>query len=91
MAIEIATAEDVGEIKQFMERMEEKVDSLIRAIEAQKKSELPEWFTVKETAKLLRLSEATIRHKVKRGYFDTRRDGKKLLLSRETVLDQSKR
>ncbi len=91
MGIEIATSEEIADLKRLVVGLSGQVQGLTRAFEAQAQGQLPEWLTVKEAAKYLRITPDTIRRKVRAGHFDTRRDGKNILISRESVLDQSSR
>lgn len=91
MGIEIATSVDIAEIKKIMLGLASQVETLTQAVEAQRQEQMPEWLTVKEAAKYLRITPDTIRRKVRAGHFDTRRDGKNILISRECVLNQSSR
>ncbi len=91
MGIEIATSADIAEIKKIMLGLASQVETLTQAVEAQRQDKMPEWLTVKEAAKYLRITPDTIRRKVRAGHFDTRRDGKNILISRECVLNQSSR
>ena len=91
MSIEIATSDDIAEIKRLMLETQAQLRSLNRTLESQQKNQLPEWFTVKEAATYLRLTPDTIRRKVRTGHFDTRREGKNILIGRESLLDQSRR
>jgi len=91
MGIEIATSKEIADLKELVTGLGRKMDTLTRAFEAHADSQLPEWFTVKEAAEYLRLTPDTIRRKVRAGHFDTRREGKNILISRESMLDQSSR
>ena len=91
MGIEIATAEEIADLKSLVVGLSSKVEVLACAFEAQTQGQLPEWITVKEAAEYLRLTPDTIRRKVRAGHFDTRRDGKNILISCACVLDQSSR
>lgn len=91
MPIEIATADDIKDLKKLVEYLNDHVNDLTQMLAAQVQSQLPEWLTVQESADFLRVKPATIRRKVQAGHFQTRRDGKKILISRESVLDQSNR
>ncbi len=91
MGIEIATSEEIADLKRLVIGLSGKVEGLTRAFEAQTQGRLPEWLTVQEAAEYLRYESVTIRRKVRQGLFDTRRDGKKILISRESLLDQSSR
>lgn len=91
MGIEIATSEEIADLKRLVVGLTGKVELLARSFEAQVQGQLPEWLTVKEAAEYLRITPDTIRRKVRAGRFDTRRDGKNILISRECVLDQSSR
>ena len=91
MAIEIATADDIAEMKQIMLGLESQVKKLTHAFKAQQQDQIPEWVTVKEAAKYLRVKDSTVRAKVKKGQFDTHREGKSILISRESLLNQSSR
>ena len=89
MGIEIATSSDIAEIKKIMLGLASQVETLTQVVEAQRQEKMPEWLTVKEAAKYLRITPDTIRRKVQAGHFDTRRDGKNILISRDCVLNQS--
>ncbi|WP_147112177.1 helix-turn-helix domain-containing protein [Tateyamaria sp. syn59] len=89
MGIEIATSEDIAEIKKMMVGLATQVQTLTQVVEAQRKEQMPEWLTVKEAATYLRLTPDTIRRKVRAGHFDTRREGKNILIARSCVLEQS--
>ena len=91
MGIEIATSADIAEIKKIVLGLTSRVETLTQAVEAQRQEQMPQWLTVQEAAKYLRITPYTIRHKVRAGHFDTRRDGKNILISRECVLNQSSR
>jgi hypothetical protein len=73
MGIEIATSDEIEEIKKIMLGLSSKVDTLTLAVEAQRQDQMPEWLTVKEAAAYLRLTPDTVRRKVRAGHFDTRR------------------
>ena len=89
MGIEIATSSDIAEIKKIMLGLASQVEALTQVVEAQRQEKMPEWLTVKEAAKYLRITPDTIRRKVQAGHFDTRRHGKNILISRDCVLNQS--
>ena len=89
MGIEIATSDDISEIKRIVLGLASQVETLTLDIKAQREGQMPEWLTVKEAAKYLRIGPATVRRKVRAGHFDTRRDGKNILISREYLLSQS--
>jgi len=91
VGIEIATSKEIADLKRLVVGLTGKVEVLTRAFEAQRQEQMPEWLTVKEAAKYLRITPDTIRRKVRAGHFDTRRDGKNILISRECVLNQSSR
>jgi len=91
MGIEIATSADIAEIKKAMLGLASQVQSLTQTIEGLRQEQMPEWLTVKEAATYLRITPDTIRRKVRAGHFDTRRDGKNILISRECLLDQRNR
>ena len=89
MGIEIATSSDIAEIKKIMLDLASQVETLTQVVDAQRQEKMPEWLTVKEAAKYLRITPDTIRRKVQAGHFDARRDGKNILISRDCVLNQS--
>lgn len=91
MGIEIATSAEIAEIKKAMLGLVSQVQSLTQTIEGLRQEQMPEWLTVKEAAKYLRITPDTIRRKVRVGHFDTRRDGKNILINRESLMDQSSR
>ena len=91
MAIEIATSEEIADLKRLVVGLTGKVETLALAFEAQMQDRLPEWLTVREAADYLRLTPDTVRRKVRAGHFDTRRDGKNILIHRQCLLDQSSR
>ncbi|MGH1579042.1 helix-turn-helix domain-containing protein [Planktotalea sp.] len=91
MGIEIATSEDIAEMKEIMLGLSSQVQSLTQTVEGLRQEQMPEWFTVKEAAEYLRVKPDTIRRKVRAGHFDTRREGKNILISRECIVDQSNR
>lgn len=88
MGIEIATTEDIAEMKEIMLGLSSQVRSLTQTVEGLRQEQMPEWLTVKEAAAYLRITADTIRRKVRAGHFDTRRDGKNILISRNCLLDQ---
>ena len=91
MGIEIATSDDLANMNQLLLGLASEVKTLVQAVEALRQEQTPEWLTVKEAANYLRLTPDTIRRKVRAGHFDTRREGKNILISRECVLNQSSR
>ena len=91
MGIEIATSDDIAKTNQLLLGIASEVKTLVQAVEALRQEQTPEWLTVKEAANYLRLTPDTIRRKVRAGHFDTRREGKNILISRECVLNQSSR
>ena len=91
MGIEIATSDDLAKTNQLLLGLASEVKTLVQAVEALRQEQTPEWLTVKEAANYLRLTPDTIRRKVRAGHFDTRREGKNILISRECVLNQSSR
>ena len=91
MGIAIATSDDLANMNQLLLGLASEVKTLVQAVEALRQEQTPEWLTVKEAANHLRLTPDTIRRKVRTGHFDTRREGKNILISRECVLNQSSR
>lgn len=91
MGIEIATSAEIEEIKDIVLNLNSQVLHLTKALEAQRQEQLPDWLTVKEAADYLRISPDTIRRKVKAGHFETRRDGKNILIARDTIVTQASR
>ncbi len=87
MGIEIATAEEIGALTREVGALKETVASLVREIEAQRRSAMPEWLTVKEAAAHLRLNADTVRRRVRNGEFETRREGGRIRIARASVLD----
>ena len=62
------------------------MDALSRSIDQSQRADLSDWLTVKEAAKHLRLTPDTIRRKVRASQFDTRREGKLILIARDCLL-----
>ena len=91
MGIEIATSDDFAKMKQLLVGITSELKTLTLTVEALRQEQTPEWLTVKEAANYLRLTPDTIRRKVRAGHFDTRREGKNILISRESLLNQSSR
>ena len=89
MANEIATADDIAEMKEIILGLQSEMQTLTHAFKAQQQDQMPEWVTVKEAAKYLRVKDSTVRTKVKKGQFDILREGKSILISREFLLNQS--
>jgi len=89
--VNLATIDDIERIEKQVSSLTGHIQQLTRALEAQRRGDMPEWLTVAETAAYMRLTPDTVRRKVRAGHFDTRRDGKNILISRETVLVQSSR
>ena len=89
MAIKIATSEEIADIKRLIVGLTGKVETLALAFEAQTQDRPPEWLTVREAADYLRIIPDTVRRKVRAGHFDTRRDGKIILIHRQCLLDRS--
>jgi excisionase family DNA binding protein len=54
-------------VEDLVARALEKIDRLVKKIEAAQRGELQEWFTVRQTAEMLGKSPYTIRDHVKRG------------------------
>ena len=91
MGIEIATSDDFAKMNQLLVGIASEIKTLAQTIEAMRQEQTPEWLTVKEAANHLRVTPDTIRRRVSAGHFDTRREGKSILISRECVLNQSSR
>ena len=83
MAIEVMTKDDLTEA---MAPLVGKIASLERTIETLKKEAMPKWLTVKEAAKVLKVSEKTVRRRKDAGEFETKRVGGRIRIRTSSIV-----
>lgn len=86
MGIEIATSEEVREIKEMLLGLRFQLENVASMVDSLRREQTSEWLTVREASAQLKLSPDTVRRKVRAGFFDTRRHGKNILIHRDSIL-----
>lgn len=76
-------------VNELIQQMQDKINYLELEIQALKKKTPTQWFSVKESALALAVSEKTIRRKVASGELVSRRVGSRVLVLGDSLLNCS--
>lgn len=82
MGVQIATVKD---LEDMITPLMSELQALRKEIREAQQSDLPELLTTAQAAKLLHVTEATIRRRVEKGEIDSVRNGRRILIPREAV------